>query len=376
MRNFTMSSTKLDDTVQTKLDSIGNIISNTYLNVYLVGSLERQNEYIKKFGQFSNRKFIITNDYNVRNENSNIIVCVEKDRKNYLDIYEYFKQKGWKENVNFFQEEIYEAFYHVYVRNRVVVDRIEIVMTTYCTLNCQKCISYIPYQKKQHFSIEQLLSDADLLFRKVDYVKKMKLLGGEGFIYPHLKEYVTYLYDNYRDQIGEIRIGTNGTIYPSEDILKLCREKDIIVDISDYTCAVPDKCELDNIVALFRDNNIRYDIKRSGEKWLDMGFPDNIPKERTDSELEMLYHKCAIFCRNFYQGKLYHCCSNCAAVISGLFPDNENDCLNFHKDIKKKDILAFELGYTPLGYLTFCKVCQGGSEDANQNLIDVAVQCS
>lgn len=375
MRNFSMGSTKRDNTIQKRLDAIGSIVANEASEVYLIGNLNNQKAYIKKFEAFSDKKFISSDSINIQNDNNSIIVCVERERKDYLEIYRQFEEKGWKENVNFFQEEVYEAFYHVYVRNQIVIDRIEMIMTTYCTLNCEKCISYIPYQAKKHFSLKQLTDDIDLMFSKVDYVKKLKLLGGEGFIYPYLKEYVTYIHKNYSEQIGEIRVGTNGTVFPSEDILQVCREKEIIVDISDYTCAVPDRCKLDEVVRLLNAHAIRYDIKRSGEKWLDMGFPNNIPGERNDLELEDLYHKCAVFCRNFYRGKMYHCCSNCAAVISGMFPDDENDHLDFNREITKKDILAFELGYTPLGYLTFCKVCQGGSEDANQNLIDVAVQC-
>lgn len=375
MRNFSMDSTKLENTTQKKFDEIGSIIADESLNVYLVGDSNLQRMYIERFGTFSTKKFICSDSLNIQNDDKSIIVCVERERKDYLNIYRQFEKEGWKENVNFFQEEVYEAFYHLYVQKQLVVDRIEIIMTTFCTLNCEKCISYIPYQTKRHFSLKQLTDDADLLFSKIDYIKKIKLLGGEGFVYPYLKEYVTYLYENYKKQIGEIRIGTNGTVYPSEELLQVCREKEIIVDISDYTCAVPDRCRLDEVVKILETHHVRYDIKRSGEKWLDMGFPNNIPAERNDLELEDLYHKCAVFCRDFYQGKMYHCCSNCAAVISGMFPDNENDYLDFNKEITKKEILAFELGYTQLGYLTFCKVCQGGSEDANHNLIDVAVQC-
>ena len=119
-----------------------------------------------------------------------------------------------------------------------------------------------------------------------------------------------------------------------------------MIHISDYTCAVPDRCKLDDVVKLLdahairydikrsgekcfysvNDNlvsdihmikglihfflkeiniflpsllfklsvvklldahAIRYDIKRSGEKWLDMGFPNRIPGERNDLELDI-----------------------------------------------------------------------------------------
>ena len=44
--------------------------------------------------------------FHIQNDNNKIIVCVERERKDYLEIYRQFEQKGWKENVNFFQEEV------------------------------------------------------------------------------------------------------------------------------------------------------------------------------------------------------------------------------------------------------------------------------
>ncbi len=375
MRNFSMRSSKWNDTAQSELDKTGDIIADRSKKVYLAGSADRQKAFMERFSLFSDRKFICGGHTDIVRDNQSIIVCVEREEAAYFNIYKQLQERGWQENTDFFQEEVYEAFYHLYIRNQIVLDRIEIIMTTFCTLNCEKCISYIPFQPKRHFPLEQLKKDADLLFSKVDFVKKLKLLGGEGFVYPYLKEFITYLYENYKEQTGEIRIGTNGTVYPSEELLAVCRETDVIIDISDYTCAVPDQCRLKEITSILCNHKIRYDVKRSGEKWLDMGFPYHKPAPKTDSELEIHYHKCAMFCRNFYQGRLYHCCSNCAAVMAGLFPDDENDRLDFNNHISKKDILASELGYTGLGYLTFCRVCQGGSEEANPNLVDVAVQC-
>lgn len=115
-------------------------------------------------------------------------------------------------------------------------------------------------------------------------------------------------------------------------------------------------------------------MKRTGEQWLDMGFPNNLPEEKTEEQLRKHFQKCAMFCRQFSNGKYYFCCSNFAAVKAGMFPDDENNYFDFRQEVSKKKLLEFELGYSRLGYTTFCNVCRGCSEEANPCHVEVAIQ--
>lgn len=104
------------------------------------------------------------------------------------------------------------------------------------------------------------------------------------------------------------------------------------------------------------------------------GFPMRENVKNDDKELHEHFYKCAMFCRDFYDGKLFFCCSNFAAVRAGLFPANENDYLDFSQEFDKKVLLEYELGYSKLGYTTFCKECNGCSEEVNQRHVPVAEQ--
>lgn len=308
-------------------------------------------------------------------ENQYIIVSATTDRGSFEAVKRICGDYNYKLNTNFFQGEVFSAIWHVYKCNKVYIDRIEIFLTPCCTLKCEKCIAFIPYFKdKEPTSLQALKKDADLLFAKADYVRKLKLLGGEGFLYPYLVEYIDYLYEKYADKIGEVRIGTNGTIKPKEDVLECCRKHNVIIDISDYTNAVPNLCKLEEMTDFFKEQRIAYDIKRVGEQWLDMGFPCVKNVKNDDKELHEHFYKCAMFCRDFYDGKLFFCCSNFAAVRAGLFPANENDYLDFSQEFDKRVLLEYELGYSKLGYTTFCKECNGCSEEVNQRHVPVAEQ--
>lgn len=368
-----MKSTKLSD-AEGILRKIGADITDETKQFYLEGSDHENELFLKKLGQKGKSTSLRISNIIDKGFNT-FVICTYRDRKKYNNALTFWNSKGYIENETFFQAEVFSAIYNFYKYDKMVLDRVEIFLTPFCTLNCEKCIAYIPYFKeKKHVGLQMLLNDADLLFGKVDFVDKLKVLGGEGFLYPYLKEYLDYLYENYGDKIGSVRIGTNGTIFPKEDILAVCRKYGVIVDVSDYMNAVPDKCHLQEVVDLLEDNGVRYDIKRTGEQWLDMGFPNNIPEPLEKPELEEHFHKCAMFCRQFYDGKFFFCCSNFAAVRTGMFPENENDYLDFRKEQNKEKILAFELGYTVLGHLTFCKVCRGCSEEANPLAVEVAKQ--
>ena len=305
------------------------------------------------------------------------IICVNKDRNMYESCKKKFEKAGLKENDRFFQGEVFQMIYDVYMHDQIKIDRIEIFMTSCCTLKCEKCISYIPYFKNQVVvPINKLKRDIDLLFSKVDYVFKLKLLGGEGFLYPELVAYIDYIYNNYHNQIGSIRIGTNGTIEPSDEIIQMCKRDEVVVDISDYSKAVPCISKLESVKKKLSSNGVMVDIKRTGEQWLDMGFPISKPEGKNEEMLRKHFEKCAMFCRQFADGKLFYCCSNCAAVKAGLYELNENDYFDFAENFNRKELLEYELGFSKLGHTSFCSVCQGGSEEANPWHVEVAKQLS
>lgn len=372
MRNFSIRNTIWKN----KGHEFDNIADNIFLHnmrYYIYGENDENDRLIK---QMVDRNVTVAEQIeDIVVSESTIVICTFSARKKYEEAAKYFGEIGFEENINLFQGEVFSKLYDVYVRNEIRLDRVEIFLTSCCTLNCEKCISYIPYfTKPKIISLQQLKDDADLLFSKVDYVYKIKLLGGEVFLYPYLIEYVDYLYDKYKNKIGSIRIGTNGTVFPGQAILEMCERNHVTVDISDYTQAVPNICMLDDVKKICEEHGVTVDVKRTGEQWLDMGFPNNLSDKKSEGELREHFYKCAMFCRQFSNGKYYFCCSNFAAVCAGLFPDDKNNYFDFTQNFTKRELLEFELGYSELGHTTFCDVCMGGSEEANQLSCPVAKQ--
>ncbi len=392
MRNFSIHDTVWKNPGH-ELDYIAEKILKKDNNFYFIGKVNEILTFIQKheFGRygmklniiedfhesihFNNDEIKFVTEKDVLEDSHRIIIHVSYDRDLWEKTLNIWVKKGCVLNRDFFQGEVFAAVYEVYGLEKICIDRIEIFLTSLCTLNCEKCIAYIPYFKKPMITpLQQLKEDADILFQTVNYVHKLKLLGGEGFLYPFLIEYVDYLNTYYGKQIGSIRIGTNGTIFPSQGLLEMCKRNNVTVDISDYTKAVPNMCMLEEVKSVCENYGVAVDIKRTGEQWLDMGFPHNLPEQKMEEELREHFHKCAMFCRQFSNGKYYFCCSNFAAVHATLFLEDENDYLDFRQGISKKKLLEFELGYSKMGHTTFCNVCRGCSEEANPCYVEVAKQ--
>lgn len=303
------------------------------------------------------------------------VVCVSVARHDYEAHRAYWNAKGFSENIYFFQSDVFRPVFHLYKYGALHLDRVEIFMTSHCTLNCEKCIAYIPYFKsKAHMPLDVLVADLDILFGKVDFVHKLKLLGGEGLMYPYLVAYLEYLFSRYSSRVGTVRIGTNATLLPDLQLLDVCRRYGVIMDVSDYAGAVPGKCRMDELLALLEAQGVKYVIKRTGEQWLDTGYPDNPATFATEADVVDHFHKCAMFCRDFFEGKLYFCCSNFAAVQAGIYQEHDNDYLDFNGDVSKKVILEYEIGFSRVGHPTFCSVCRGCSMEVNPHGVPVARQ--
>lgn len=389
MRNYSIHNTKWECRGH-ELDELASIMLNEKNEYYLVGSKEDINSFYEKTGQYmksimgiilleeadleySGQRIVTENQVQINDHI--ILVCTARNRLEYEAIKNKWETKGILENRQFFQGELFSMIYDVYIRKQIRLDRIEIFLTSRCTLNCEKCISYIPYfHRRTDVPLEQLKKDADLLFQKIDYIYKLKLLGGEGLLYPSLVEYIDYLCGHYGKKIGTIRIGTNGTILPTRDILDMCVRNHVVLDISDYSEAVPDKSKLDEIKILCDRYHVAVEIKRVGEQWLDLGFPNSTFSKRNEEQLQKLFHGCSMFCRQFAKGKMWFCCTNFAAVCAELFPENENDYFDFESDFSPKELLEYEVGYSQLGYTTFCNVCGGCSEEVNPCQVEVAKQ--
>ncbi|NBJ92499.1 radical SAM protein [Parablautia muri] len=288
----------------------------------------------------------------------------------YKEIKKELLELGLLENVDFCSIEKYIIIMKWYSLSKVYVNEVHMSVTTKCTLNCHKCNMFMPeYQKPFHLNLETLISDLDTLFNKVDEVSTLALLGGEPLLYPHLMELITYLDNRYNDRIGIIELVTNGTIIPTDDMLKGFKKCKIFFRISDYSKTVPYQDRLEKLRNTLEQYHIPYYVN-SSLNWLDFGFPEQ-PVCIPDQEIYQHMLDCAPVFKGLNDKKLYYCHIVWSADKCGIYKERETDYIDLQEDSRAK-IVEYLLGIMKEP-VSLCKYCAGCSSD-NENVIPVGIQ--
>ncbi len=243
-------------------------------------------------------------------------------------------------------------------KNIVHIFQSDVLVTEKCSLNCSHCNMFMPhYEFPIHRELDTIISDIDSYFKIVDYVSVFHLVGGEPFLYPNIENVIKHLLENYITKIDKLIITTNGTILPKDSIIQLLKDNDVILSVSDYSDKLDHiKKKVVKVLDSYKENNINHYVRNQIE-WYDFGdlrVKKNLPTDK----LIKHFDSCTAPFRGLNDGKFYYCHLNTSAVRTKLFPLSENDYVDINT-ISKENLLKFDLGYTDLGYITFCDNCNG-----------------
>lgn len=294
----------------------------------------------------------------------------------YQEIRKQLEDIGLIENIDFtIWVQFFTEWYYKY-KKMICVEKTDIPITSYCSLNCQNCSAFIPYiKKRKHEKPGEIKKSSKLFFERVDRVLDMNLYGGEPFLHPQLCEIIEII-GEYRERIGYFGIITNGTIIPDLKVIDAIKRYNIGISISDYTESVDYKDKIEEFCNLLKQNEI--DITRTKNMvWFDLGFPPI--KLQYDERIAQKHMECCnMACHDLIDGKIFYCIADRAAQIEGLIEHSNKSYIDL-KTIDKnslearKEILELCAGNIEDGFLEFCKVCGGYGSD-NQNVIPAAKQ--
>lgn len=246
------------------------------------------------------------------------------------------------------------------------------VITTVCTLNCRHCSSLIPYFKKtgaaKHTSLKVIQREIAAVFQIYDHIEDVTISGGEPLLHPELTEIVSYCM-SFAKQFTSLRIFTNGTIIPKQELLAQIKAYDgrLTLTVDDYG---PERsARVGDIAALFAQNGlplriIHYwgDDQHCGG-WVKLGPPEQY-RGYSPTELETMYKSCHFAqykVLSVLNGKL----SNCGRAIFGrelglmssenaLADDQIIDLLDTNIPLSRKKEIAAAYGTTPLQACRYC----------------------
>ena len=194
--------------------------------------------------------------------------------------------------------------------NKIVVPFIDLCVGTTCTLKCKDCTEWIPYlQNKKNFTAEEVIGNLEQLFKYVDYVHFVSPLGGEAFLNPDLHKILLYLKQKCEEnKIGYVRLVTNGTIFPSTDLLDIFAYPKFSIAISNYSNVLTDnqKNNVEKFKAYFNEKNYKLYFPEDFD-WIYLGCPDK-KFNRETSVLKDTFEKCFVHnCAGLFENCIYHC---------------------------------------------------------------------
>jgi hypothetical protein len=116
------------------------------------------------------------------------------------------------------------------------------------------------FTKESHYMVDfkNFKSEIDKLLKSVDFILSFRLQGGETLLVKDLAKIVEYACS--KKQIQHIQIISNGTIIPTEELLKAMQNPKVLLFLSDYSINedVLPKCKHNDIIKLCEEYNINY----------------------------------------------------------------------------------------------------------------------
>ena len=298
----------------------------------------------------------------------------------YSEISKQLKNYGLVEDIDFCEMDKFASVYYWFNYRKIHISRLNIALTTRCTLNCKHCNMFVPYYKDKgqgDVDLSELITDTKLFFDFIDKTYLFCILGGETFLHPYLKDYLNFLCKNYREKIIELRIVTNATILPCDELISLIKKYDVIVQISDYSNIPGLVSKLFEFESKLKEANVKIIKPVSSTQWFDHKFPHN-PLDVPENKLIKHMHECAPCFKGINGGKFYYCHIVWAAVKAGLLTENSADYigladLNPNNPDDKIKLIEYDLGYMDNGYVSLCRFCAGINKN-NAALVEAAIQ--
>ena len=239
------------------------------------------------------------------------------------------------------EENIY--FYDLENDNRLCMERMDLVLTSRCTLKCEKCANLMQYYKVgKDVPIDMIYESMKKLLTVIDFIGTIYVLGGEPFLYNYLKEVLIFL-KSYKN-IGQIEVVTNGTILIKDiELWKEMQDSRVVLSISNYGSLSKYK---DELIQCCKTYYINY--KFESDNWFyDTG--DMKKRNRSNEVLQNIFHECGTKCRSLYMGELHYCPRSAHGMdltrIKGNYVnllskmDNNELKMNIKRLISRKDYI-------------------------------------
>lgn len=232
-------------------------------------------------------------------------------------------------------------------------EKVDVIITNYCTLRCKDCCTLTPYvslEHRRHLPLDELERDLKSLNETVDSVVNLDIIGGEPLLYPHLSELIYFVHG--LSNFYQIMVDTNGTIVPERKVIKALIECGVIVHITDYG-EVSNKKE--KVIEELERNDVLVACRASNLfAWYDFG--EIFDRGNGDKQWNNCHAK---DCPTVYDGKFHICTRDLRYIERNLYIPNEEEHVELrNSDLSRRREVMKNLYKRDLP-ITGCRFCGG-----------------
>ena len=271
----------------------------------------------------------------------------------------FLEDEGFVQNVDFFTLFQFIPRYY-WDKNKLVTQNINATCTTACNMRCSSCQFYGHIAKThRHLSSDEIQSDFDLLFKHIDYVMEIPICTGESLLNAEVAaDACSYVYENYKDRYYVLSIVTNGSVIPSDEVMRSFTKSKTVISISAYPKnsntmqALINKCKEFGVSHLL---NTTCNV----DNWHDFGDPRTlsiaVPTQLSDG--------CWTAAQGLLDGWLYMCSIQAYAQeivgIGSIQPGDAFDLRHPVSDESRKEVYRIISAQPEKGYVSHCTRCYG-----------------
>lgn len=262
----------------------------------------------------------------------------------------------------------------IWGKKHIVLKRLELDLTSRCTLRCKNCCNMMQYfEHPSDIDSDTVIKDYNRIMELIDWTDDIMLIGGETFLYRDLAKIVKAIFQNKLtlQKVGMVRVLTNGTVLPSQETLKELARHNLIVEISNYG---EKSKKIDELIDYLNSYGIKYTVLDI--KWWSyvQQYAPASQSKTNEQLLELRKSGCVTLCRVVDQGKFYLCCNLKSLILLDALPKHARDCyINIYDEDAKGEIIQY-LNHENM-MPKACSWCTGCSlEDWNNSRIPVAEQ--
>ncbi len=236
----------------------------------------------------------------------------------------------------------------------LVMDKVDVVITTKCNLLCDGCSHLMPYYKKpSHLDKDRVIASIGKLAEAADWFDHFNILGGEPFLHPDLK-YIMEAIPAEKSRL--VQVLTNALIIPKDpELFDVMRRKGVHVVISPYPSNEKTR---EQLVAVLEREHVAWNYY--DRPWTDYGEPRDY--HRSQREWKHQFFQCDEVCKNLLDGKLYYC-FRCAHISDlGFCKHRKGEAVDLLKNTtarNRREIRRLMWRHKPLAACQYCLMGTG-----------------